>query len=89
MSGKREKIYSYGCSTNRNRGSTVCPNNNRARMDELDRLVIATTNRSVLTPEAVGYVIQRAHERLSECMKTQTSQRPAQIQQELKPLQRE
>ncbi len=50
----------YACSYNHNRGSTICDNNRRELIERIDAPVLSAIERTVLTPEAVDYVIERA-----------------------------
>jgi hypothetical protein len=58
--GKRSRLDYYGCSWHKNRGSTVCSNDLRARMDEADALVLGETQ-ELLTPEAIDWTIDDGH----------------------------
>jgi site-specific DNA recombinase len=58
--GKRTQLYYYGCSYHVTRGRTICSNDHKARMTEADETIIAMIERTVLTPNAVDYVIENA-----------------------------
>jgi DNA invertase Pin-like site-specific DNA recombinase len=57
---KRRYIHYYVCSYRHNRGATVCDNNWRERLEQLDGAVLDAIREQVLTPERVGYVVDKA-----------------------------
>ncbi len=64
--GKRRPLSYYECGYNRHRGSTVCANNHRARVELADALVLDTIERTLLTREAVDGIVERALELVAE-----------------------
>ena len=68
----RKKYLHYVCSHFSNRGTTVCSNNIKPKMAELDKTVVDAIQQSVLSPEAVEYVVRQAMERI----KRQQQERP-------------
>ena len=56
----RRKVLRYACSYANSRGSTVCTNNLRPRMDDLDGAVLEAIEQQVLTPAAIHQVIKLA-----------------------------
>ena len=65
MIGGRRPIYYYGCAYHQARGRTVCANDHRARMEEADAVVLNSV-RSILTPAAIEYTVDRAISLLAE-----------------------
>ena len=62
-SGHRRKMSGfYVCSANNKRGSTICSNNIRIPMQELDDLLLSIIERDVLTPERAERALKRAYE---------------------------
>ena len=62
-----KKIYRparsyYGCNFHVKRGKTICRNNTFARVEALDRALLDSVEATVLTPEALAYVLDRAAE---------------------------
>ncbi len=76
------------CSYRHNRGSTVCVNSRRVRVDEIDRRVLSAIERTVLTPVAVNYVVDQVVERILAARRT-APDRCKEIDAELKRLRRE
>ena len=87
--GKRENLFYYGCSFHWNRGSKVCSNDHKARMDQLDETVVDAIRRQVLKSDTIDYVIKRAQQILIERMNQQSSDRPDQLWRELFDVQRQ
>lgn len=56
----RRYHHYYICSTHHNRGSTVCGNDRRVRIELLDGPIVEAIRQSVLSPEAVEYTIEKA-----------------------------
>ena len=56
----RHLVSHYQCSYNSNRGNSVCSNNWRERQETLDGKVLTAIERSILTPDAVNYVVDKA-----------------------------
>ena len=54
----RRRVLQYACSYANSRGSTVCTNNLRPRMDDLDGTVIEAIEQQVLTPATIRQVIE-------------------------------
>ncbi len=71
----RRSVRRYACSWANSRGSTVCQNNIRPRMDDLDAAVIDTIERQILTPAAVRRVIEFALEEARAELRTPPAQR--------------
>lgn len=86
--GRRKKIYYYGCSYRQNRGSTVCTNGTKVRMEQLDAAVLDALEQQVLTPEVIAAVVERAAQLVVE-RRQQTPERTTQIDCELRKLRRE
>lgn len=59
LGGKRNHYY-YGCSYHHNRGATVCINDHKVRVETLDQEVLSAIQMTILTPEAIDYVIDKA-----------------------------
>jgi hypothetical protein len=87
--GKGRKLYPrYACSWNSNRGRTVCANNWRESQEVLDEKVLGAIERSVLTPDAVSYVVDRAMQLAKERRK-QEPDSTKKLEGEIKRLTRE
>ncbi|WP_366144298.1 recombinase zinc beta ribbon domain-containing protein [Acidiferrobacter sp.] len=71
----RRSVRRYACSWANSRGSTVCQNTVRPRMDDLDAAVIETIERQILTPAAVRRVIEFALEEARAELRTPPAQR--------------
>ena len=84
----RQKVYYYGCSYNHTRGSTVCANDHRARMEWLDSGVIEAIERQVLLPEAIAYTVEKAAEIVERELR-KNPDKPQQIEAEARKLRKE
>ena len=80
--GRRHPIYYYGCNHHKLRGSTVCGNDLRARMEEADALVLDKVRR-FLTPEAIDFTIDEAMRLLAE-RKREHTDLPERLQADLR-----
>lgn len=88
-SGKtRRREPHYLCSYRHNRGSTVCVNSRRARTGEVDQRVLSAIEKTILTPEAVDYVIDRVVDRILAARRA-APDRTREINEELPILRRE
>ena len=85
--GKRAVRHYYGCSYHQTRGRTICANDYRAPMEEADSLVIEKT-RSVLTPAAIKYTIEKAIA-LHAQQRREDGDAPKRLEAELRKLRRE
>ncbi len=56
----RRAVARYACSYNSNRGKTVCSNTWRESQESLDHRVLTTIERTILSPNAVSYVLNKA-----------------------------
>ena len=81
--GTRKPIRYYGCSHRQNRGSTICTNDHRAHMEEADAAILSTIKKTILTPEAVDYIVDEAA-RLIAQQQTQATDRPQRLEAELR-----
>jgi site-specific DNA recombinase len=54
------RCYYYGCSVYTNKGHTVCTNDHRGRMKEVNAAVLGAIESTVLTPAAFDYVVDKA-----------------------------
>jgi site-specific DNA recombinase len=86
--GQRQSHYYYGCSYNQYRGSNICGNDTRARMAEIDEVVLNEIEAKVLTPEAVQFVADEAV-RLYEAALKEKPERLPQLEADLKRERRE
>lgn len=86
--GQKQSHYYYGCSYNQFRGSNICSNDTRARMAEIDEMVLNEIEATVLTPEAVQFVADEAV-RLYEAMLKQKPEQLPQLEAEIKRERRE
>ncbi len=66
VAGGNGKINYYGCQYNQARGDSVCANDHRGRMSEIDAMVLEAIERQVLTPDAVTYVVEKAATLIAE-----------------------
>jgi hypothetical protein len=57
---RRWRVFTYACTTNRNRGAAICPNNVRMPMTQVDVAVLAALREDVFTPDLVDDVLARA-----------------------------
>jgi hypothetical protein len=88
-SGKtRRREPHYLCSYRHNRGSTVCANGRRAKVSEVDQRVLSAIERTILTPDAVDYVVERVVERVLAARRP-APDRAREIDVELQRLRRE
>ena len=60
VGGPHRKYLYYACSYHLNRGSAVCDNDHRERMEWIDTAVLDAIERTALTPSAVKYVVNKA-----------------------------
>lgn len=86
--GQKRSHYYYGCSYFSNRGSRVCANDTRARMAEMDELVLSEIEAKVLTPEAIRFVTDEAVRLYEAMLKRKPEQLPV-LEAELKRERRE
>jgi hypothetical protein len=84
---KRSSRY-YGCSYRHHRGSTVCANDHRVRMIELDEAVLKSIEEQVLIPSVVTAAIERAFVMVME-RQQQNPEREKEIGREIRRLHRE
>ena len=84
---KRRRIYYYGCSYHANRGLTVCDNDHRARKDETEHTVLNAIERSLLTPQAIDFVVDKAVALIKE-RHTRETGLSKQIESDIRKLQR-
>jgi site-specific DNA recombinase len=84
----RRMVRFYGCSWSSRRGRAVCANNHRVRADDLDSAVLSAIERTVLSPEAIEYVLNRAMSIVVEQTK-QAPQVTKKLTAELRKLSRE
>jgi site-specific DNA recombinase len=84
----RRREPHYLCSYRHNRGSTVCDNTRRARLDEVDERVLTAIEQVALTPDAVSYVVQKVVERVMLAQRSSPSQ-STKIETERQRLERE
>ncbi len=85
--GKRRPVRYYGCSHRQNRGSTVCTNDHRAHMEEADAAILDAIKQTILTPEAVDYIVDEATRRIAE-QQASASDRPKRLETELRKARR-
>lgn len=76
FSQKREHYY-YACSYRLNRGSTVCDNDHRVRMIDVDGAVLTAIEQQVLAPDAFDYVVDKAMQVIQLRMKQKPCKVPA------------
>jgi DNA invertase Pin-like site-specific DNA recombinase len=81
-----DRMRYYGCSYNYVRHA--CTNDHRARMDDLDRSVIAAIESQVLTPTAIAYTVEQAAELVQRELK-RNPERPKQLEAEARKLRTE
>ena len=86
--GQKHSHYYYGCGYFQNRGAVVCANDHRARMRDLDELVLAEIERKALTPAAVEFVIEEAVKIFEATIRKKPDELPR-IENEIKKLHRE
>lgn len=72
----------YVCGQARTRGPNICPGTLRPRLDSLDAAVLDALEASVLRPEILARVVERAVVRHAEARAAQPN-RPAQLEREL------
>ena len=84
----RRREPHYLCSYRHNRGSTVCMNSRRARVVEVDTRVLDAIEKTVLTPDAISYVIDKVVDRVLVAHRT-APERSKEIDAELRRLHRE
>ena len=84
----RRREPHYLCSYRHNRGSTVCTNSRRARVDEVDTRVLEAVEKTILTPATISYVVDKVIDRLIEAHRTAPDRSKA-IEAELQRLNRE
>ncbi len=82
---KRKRIYYYGCSYHANRGLTVCSNDHRAKREEAEHTVLDAIERSLLTPQAIDYVVNKAVALIEE-RRAREIDLPKHIESEIKRL---
>jgi hypothetical protein len=87
-SGAGRKYALYACSYNSNRGKTVCANTWRESQEVLDGKVIGAIERTILTPDAVSRVVERALQLAKERRK-QEPDTTKKVEAEIKRLTRE
>jgi site-specific DNA recombinase len=61
----------YRCSYNSNRGNAICSNNTRERQVVMDERVLNAIERSILTPDAIHFVLQNALELVEQQRKSE------------------
>lgn len=88
LGGQKHKHYYYGCTYQHKRGSTVCSNNKRIHMKELDDAVIASIEQNVLTPKIYDDVIERAIKLIKQHQKENPNLR-SEIKKEIKKIENE
>ncbi len=86
-SGKKRLFY-YGCGYHRTRGITVCRNNHIERMEIMDTAVLDAIERTVLTPEAVDYVIDKAVKSIEQ-RQAAGRDHPIRLKRDIRKLRRE
>jgi hypothetical protein len=87
--GAGRKIHArYACSYNSNRGKTVCANNWRESQEVLDKKVLGAIEQSILTPDAVNYVVDRALQ-LAKDRRKQEPDTTKKLEAQIKSLTRE
>lgn len=86
--GQKHSHYYYGCSYNQNRGMEVCSNNHRARMNDMDSAVIKIIKDTILTPDAIEYVIKKAQKLEAERRKQSPNEVPR-LEKEKRKLEKE
>ena len=84
--GQKHKHYYYGCSRHINRGLTACDNNLRGKMHALDAAVLRSIEGTVLTPEALERVVERAVHLIRERGANQDPARRKELREELREL---
>jgi len=67
--GARNYQY-YGCSYRINRGSSICSNNHKVNMHELDRKILMAVQNQVLNPETIDYVVSKALSKIQQRIET-------------------
>ncbi len=88
-SGKtRRREPHYLCGYRHNRGSTVCANSRRVRIDEVDQRLLGAIERTILTPDAIDYVVNKVVERI-QVARTGAPDRAQEMYAELQRLRRE
>ena len=85
IGGQRRKYYYYGCSVRNNRGMAACSNDHRERLPILDDAVMKAVKQTVLTPEALDYVVDRAAKIIEE-RRNKAPDRACQIEPEVAKL---
>lgn len=60
VGGQKHEHYYYACSYRINRGSTVCDNDHRVRMVDVDNAVLDAIRQQALNPDAFNYVVDQA-----------------------------
>ncbi len=80
-----KKVYHYICGHYKKRGSTVCSNNVKPKMGELDDIVLSNIEQTILTPDNVMYVVKQAAHKIKEQQQANPN-KPKQLQKEITKL---
>ncbi|MES9874183.1 MAG: recombinase family protein [Candidatus Sedimenticola sp. 6PFRAG7] len=88
-SGKnRRPKYRYGCTARANKGNTVCSNDHKVDLDELDTAVLSSIEKQVLSRQAVEYMLDKAEKLIAKQQKEKPDQSD-QIASQLKSIEQE
>ena len=79
----RKQVVFYGCSANRKKGKTICPNGLSIRADVLEKAILRQFESVILDPEVVNEVLDQAVERLSG---DEAKQKKADLKQRIEKL---
>lgn len=72
--GQKHSHYYYGCSVYQNKGYTVCANDHRERMADIDQAVLSAIENSALTPDSVDYVLNKTMQIVKENLEARPEQ---------------